>query len=107
MINMNGSSALKTYSLGLMLCTALFNGRASAQTNSSRILTSEFKWSAVRSVKMPYLYFFPKDYNSDRAKRWPIMLFLHGAGERGTNLSRVAVHGPLKLVNQGREFPFI
>jgi len=107
MKNKNCSRPLKTISFCLMLCAAFLTGSASAQTNSSRILTSEFKWSADRSVKMPYLYYLPKDYKSDRNKRWPIMLFLHGAGERGTNLSRVAVHGPLKLVNQGREFPFI
>jgi predicted peptidase len=35
------------------------------------------------------------------------MLFLHGAGERGTNLSLVSVHGPPKLVAQGTNFPFI
>ena len=36
-----------------------------------------------------------------------MILFLHGAGERGTNLALVAVHGPPKLVRQKREFPFI
>jgi predicted peptidase len=46
---------------------------------------------------MPYLYYLPKDYKSDRQKRRPLMLFLHGAGERGTNVSRVTMHGPLKL----------
>jgi predicted peptidase len=35
------------------------------------------------------------------------MLFLHGAGERGTNLAKVAVHGPPKLVRQREDFPFI
>lgn len=29
---------------------------------------------------------------------WPLVLFLHGAGERGDDLARVAVHGPPKLV---------
>jgi len=35
------------------------------------------------------------------------MLFLHGAGERGTNLQRVAIHGPPSLVKNGTNFPFI
>ncbi len=35
------------------------------------------------------------------------MLFLHGAGERGDHVQQVAVHGPLKLVNAGRDLPFI
>jgi predicted peptidase len=29
---------------------------------------------------------------------WPLLLFLHGAGERGDDLARVEVHGPPKLV---------
>lgn len=33
---------------------------------------------------------------------WPLLLFLHGAGERGNDLAQVAVHGPLKHLG---EFP--
>ena len=36
-----------------------------------------------------------------------MLLFLHGAGERGTDIQLAAVHGPLKQVKQGRDFPFI
>ena len=38
---------------------------------------------------------------------WPLLLFLHGSGERGENLDRVKVHGPPKLIAAGKEFPFI
>ena len=31
---------------------------------------------------------------------WPVILFLHGAGERGKNLDRVKVHGPPKLIQK-------
>ena len=31
------------------------------------------------------------------ADGWPVVIFLHGAGERGDDLSLVAVHGPLKV----------
>src|SRR5207247_5709557 len=58
-------------------------------------------------VELGYLLYLPKDYNAKSGRRWPLMLFLQGAGERGTNLSLVSVHGPPKLVKQGREFPFI
>jgi poly(3-hydroxybutyrate) depolymerase len=40
---------------------------------------------------MPYRLFVPPDYESERA--YPLVVFLHGAGERGTNnTSQVAVH---------------
>jgi predicted peptidase len=35
------------------------------------------------------------------------MVFLHGAGERGSDLEKVKTHGPPKLVAQGKVFPFI
>jgi len=57
------------------------------------------------SVNMDYLLYLPKDY--DNQDSWPLMLFLHGAGERGDDLELVKKHGPPKLVGEGREFPFI
>ena len=33
-------------------------------------------------VKLDYLLFLPEGYDRGR-KRWPLILFLHGAGERG------------------------
>ena len=57
------------------------------------------------NVKLKYLIYLPKNY--DQKKSWPLMLFLHGAGERGDNLDKVKVHGPPKLIHKGKEFPFI
>lgn len=57
----------------------------------------------------PYGYYeyLPQDYSDTSGKKFPVILFLHGSGERGdgeTTLSRVVIHGPPKLVNQGRAF---
>lgn len=57
------------------------------------------------AVKMKYLLALPKDY--DKQDKWPLLLFLHGAGERGDNLDLVKKHGPPKLIDAGKEFPFI
>lgn len=54
-----------------------------------------------------YLIFLPDDYDADPARRWPLVLFLHGAGERGSELDLAATHGPPRSANDGREFPFI
>lgn len=54
-----------------------------------------------------YLLHLPDGYGRDRKKRWPLMIFLHGAGERGTNLALVAKHGPPKIVKDKPDFPFI
>ena len=67
----------------------------------------KLKAKITKKVELGYLLHLPSDYKARGSKRWPLILFLHGAGERGTNLSLVAVHGPPKLVLQRPDFPFI
>lgn len=52
-----------------------------------------------------FLLYLPKDY--DAQERWPLLLFLHGAGERGNDLELVKMHGPPRLLKEGKEFPFL
>ncbi|NQV28296.1 MAG: prolyl oligopeptidase family serine peptidase [Rhodopirellula sp.] len=56
-------------------------------------------------VQMNYLLYLPKDY--EKQDSWPLLLFLHGSGERGDDLELVKKHGPPKLIAAGKEFPFI
>jgi len=66
-----------------------------------------FRGPVVQPVQLQYLLALPEGYDEDKQKKWPLVLFLHGMGERGSTLTNVAVHGPPKLVAQGRKFPFI
>jgi len=56
-------------------------------------------------VQMEYLIALPQDY--DKQEKFPLLLFLHGSGERGNDLEKVKVHGPPKLISAGKKFPFI
>lgn len=56
-------------------------------------------------VTLNYLLYLPEKYEEQEA--WPLVLFLHGAGERGDDLELVKTHGPPKLIAQGKEYPFI
>jgi predicted peptidase len=58
-------------------------------------------------VKAGYLLYLPGDYERDKEKQWPMIFFLHGAGERGGDLDKVTVHGPPKLVKNDPNFPFV
>ena len=54
-----------------------------------------------------YLLYLPEGYDPQSPKRWPLILFLHGAGERGNDIWKVAKHGPPKIDTQIADFPFI
>ena len=54
-----------------------------------------------------YLLFLPAGYGVDTTKRWPLIFFLHGAGERGSDVWKVATHGPPKIDTTTDNFPFI
>ena len=54
-----------------------------------------------------YLIYLPEGY-PDSASDWPLMLFLHGAGQRGRTINHVASHGPPKRIKkEGLNLPCI
>ena len=61
----------------------------------------------TRTMSARYWLSLPAGYAQAPKKKWPLLLFLHGAGERGDDLAVVTRHGPAKLIAQGRQFPFI
>lgn len=61
----------------------------------------------TKTIQCQYLLYLPRGYTAAAAERWPLLLFLHGAGERGEDLELVKKHGPPKLIEQGRDLPFI
>jgi len=66
-----------------------------------------FEKEITRILRADYLLYLPGQYSSSE-KEWPLILFLHGAGERGSDLKKVEMHGPPKLVSkEGRTFPFV
>ena len=72
----------------------------------SRQVGKRFESKASPPAGIDYLLYLPTGYQGSE-KRWPLMLFLHGSGESGTNLTRVKAHGPPKIVESKPEFPFI
>ncbi|MFP4058156.1 MAG: sugar-binding protein [Candidatus Brocadiia bacterium] len=54
-----------------------------------------------------YLVHLPPGAEEGEGRTWPAILFLHGAGERGDDLSLVETHGPPKIVKTREDFPFI
>lgn len=69
--------------------------------------SKHFEAQIVHSVRLDYLLYLPPEYESDPARRWPLILFLHGAGSRGSDVEFVRRSGIPQLLDQGLALPFI
>jgi predicted peptidase len=80
---------------------------ATAQAPDPELMQTRQKFSTqiTKQAELAYLLYLPPGYDAKAAKKWPLILFLHGAGERGTNLAQVSVHGPPKLVKKNPPVP--
>jgi len=38
-------------------------------------------------------------HDAESDKTWPLVLFLHGSGERGSDIDKVKVHGPPNILD--------
>ena len=65
-----------------------------------------FAQQAPAALGIKYLLYVPESYNQTR-KPFPLVLFMHGAGERGDDLEVLRKHGPPRLVAEGKQFPCI
>jgi predicted peptidase len=67
--------------------------------------------STVDKKTHQYFVYLPRGYADQPHKKWPVMLFLHGNGERGNGrdeLDYVLSHGPLyEAWVQKKDIPFI
>lgn len=67
--------------------------------------------SAATGKHREYFVYLPDGYTMEAERRWPVMLFLHGNGERGDglgDLDYVLTHGPLREAwIHRRPLPFI
>lgn len=76
---------------------------ALADTQSPASYSGDF----VIKVSYHYLLSKPEGYEADAKKKWPLVIFLHGSGERGSDLEQLKKHGPPKLIAAGKSFPAV
>lgn len=90
----------------LLLFGALACAAPAQPASSSPQQSKHFEKDITVKATLDYLLFLPQGYEQSK-KKWPLMLFLHGAGESGHDLAKVKVHGPPKIVETKPDFPFI
>jgi predicted peptidase len=71
------------------------------------LISQVFETTITRRLKLPYLVYLPQDFEAGGVKQWPLVFFLHGAGERGSDLTTLSRQGLVRLVQEGQQFPFI
>jgi predicted peptidase len=76
------------------------------QHAGAQIQTKE-KAIIVRKTTLNYLLWLPADYKKEKNKTWPLLIFLHGSGERGDTLDLVKRNGPPSFIENRPDFPFI
>lgn len=93
---------MKKYTLLLLIFffTALLH-----QVNAQ--IQTKQKAKIVRKTTLHYLLWIPPDYKKEKAKTYPLLIFLHGSGERGDSLDLVKMHGPPSFIENRPDFPFI
>jgi len=93
-----------TVLLACLPCTAALVRAEEPQPG--RQVEQTFQSTSDPAMKLGYLLYLPEHYGKSN-ERSPLLLFLHGAGERGNDLSLVKKHGPPKLVDRGQHLPFV
>jgi predicted peptidase len=88
----------------IFIIVAILSALFPRSNNERNIKT--FVTDVTIEVELNYLLYLPSDYSYSK-KVYPLVLFLHGAGERGEDINFVEVHGIPKLIKMGKEFPFI
>jgi predicted peptidase len=93
---------LRPFSAALLLGRS---DRAPAQDHAMTATEKLFDVTITRKVSLRYLLYLPEGYDA-AGKLWPLVLFLHGSGERGASLNAVTHQGLPKLAG-GKSLPLI
>jgi len=57
-------------------------------------------------IKLNYVLYTPNKY-LETDSELPLVLYLHGVGERGTDLKKLELNGVPELIRKGKQFPFL
>jgi len=57
-------------------------------------------------IKLNYALYTPNIYRKTESEL-PLVLYLHGVGERGTDLKKLELNGIPELISKGKDFPFL
>jgi predicted peptidase len=84
----------------------IFPAKAALTTIPGQPSAHKLDKKVTFKVQMGYLLYLPEEYGTSD-KIYPVIMLLHGAGNRGDDLELLKVDGLLKILSSKKEFPFI
>ncbi|MCB0633223.1 MAG: hypothetical protein KDD15_25965, partial [Lewinella sp.] len=89
-----------TFLFGLLLALQ-------TQAQGSNVFAGEFapRTFSERGNNLNYQVLYPENF--DEGKKYPLLLFLHGAGERGDDNQKQLVHGSNLFLETQKDYPAI
>lgn len=90
----------------LLLLFMGLSGIMISQTPSKEVLENfKAKTLTFKGKELPYRILYPKDF--DKKKKYPLHIFLHGAGERGSDNVSQLIHGSDLFLKMNVNYPAI
>ena len=78
-----------------------------ATLNSRESLGKQHEGMFEQTVRLGYVLSLPRGSGTSADEKWPLILYLHGANDRGNDLELVKARGIPKIVERQPAFPFI
>ena len=74
---------------------------------SKHIYARTYQDGTLQGYGKGYLVYLPEGYEANPKKAWPLIFFLHGAGDRGDNVFLTAKASPFMFIREQEPLPFI
>ena len=100
---------LRTNGLIFLIYVAVFLGcenEINKKNTMSKKNQGSFETTENIPIDLNYSLYTPDGYN-ESSSDYPLVLYLHGVGERGDDLSKLEVNGLPEIINIGKKYSFI
>jgi poly(3-hydroxybutyrate) depolymerase len=78
-----------------------------AYLESKHIHARTFRDTGLAGYGRDYLVYLPREYEATPGRRWPLLFFLCGTGDRGDNVFLLAKASPYRFIRERADLPFI
>lgn len=93
------------YFWSLLLCLSIFVLSPAGVQAQGKERYEKKTFLSKSGLELPYRILLPENYNPKT--KYPLVMFLHGAGERGSDNEAQLVHGSSLFLSKQSEFPAI